>query len=275
MFYTVYQITNLLDGKIYIGKHQTKNLDDGYMGSGKRLRYAMKKYGAENFKKEILFVFETELEMNTKEAELVNEEFVGRDDTYNICFGGQGGWSYINNEILDKEARISAGRLGGIAFGKSYRLKNPKHPKAMGPGKGCHLKGTDSPVFGKIWITNEIENRKIYPHESIPEGWRIGGRIKEVRKSDLKKELRLQNENEINAKFENLWHEIIKENISLCQAEKKFGITKQILMRRFRNMFPVEYATRFARKRTDLPRRITAAPTAALDKPSRPSSWRC
>ena len=26
MFYTIYKITNKLDGKVYIGKHQTKNI---------------------------------------------------------------------------------------------------------------------------------------------------------------------------------------------------------------------------------------------------------
>ena len=28
MFYTIYKITNQLDGKIYIGSHKTKRLDD-------------------------------------------------------------------------------------------------------------------------------------------------------------------------------------------------------------------------------------------------------
>ncbi len=100
MFYTIYQITNVINGKVYIGKHQTKDLNDGYMGSGKHLKRAQSKHGIENFKKEILFQFDNENDMNTKEAELVTEEFCLREDTYNLCVGGNGGFSYINlNQI--------------------------------------------------------------------------------------------------------------------------------------------------------------------------------
>lgn len=91
MKYTIYQITNTLNGKIYIGKHQTKNINDGYFGSGVALRNAVKKYGKEHFVKEILFVFDSEKEMNAKERELITEEFVNRADTYNLGVGGEGG----------------------------------------------------------------------------------------------------------------------------------------------------------------------------------------
>jgi hypothetical protein len=48
----VYKITNLVNGKYYIGKdkHSIKN----YLGSGKIIKSAILKYGIENFKKEIL-----------------------------------------------------------------------------------------------------------------------------------------------------------------------------------------------------------------------------
>ena len=91
MYYTIYKITNVINNKIYIGKHQTEIINDSYYGSGRSILAAIKKYGKENFKKEILFVFDNECQMNEKELEIITEEFVSRRDTYNLGIGGEGG----------------------------------------------------------------------------------------------------------------------------------------------------------------------------------------
>tara|TARA_R110000868_G_scaffold44288_13_gene148085 strand:- start:2168 stop:2896 length:729 start_codon:yes stop_codon:yes gene_type:complete len=101
MFYTIYKVTNTQNGKIYIGKHQTENLDDDYLGSGTCVTQAIKKYGFDAFRKEILFIFDSEEEMNAKEAELVTEEFVADKSNYNLCPGGKGGWGYVNQNHLN------------------------------------------------------------------------------------------------------------------------------------------------------------------------------
>ena len=44
MHYLIYKITNLVNGKIYIGAHKTKDIDDGYM----RLRQVDKKIKKED-----------------------------------------------------------------------------------------------------------------------------------------------------------------------------------------------------------------------------------
>ena len=53
---------------IYVGKHSTTTPYDMkyYWGSSKHLNNAIKKYGKKNFKRETLFVFETEDEAYLK-----------------------------------------------------------------------------------------------------------------------------------------------------------------------------------------------------------------
>lgn|SRR5574343_51289 len=87
-FHYLYKTTNLINGKIYIGVHSTNNLNDGYLGSGSALTKAFKKYGKENFKKEILEWFDWRCEAFNREAEIVNKEFVKRNDVYNSMIGG-------------------------------------------------------------------------------------------------------------------------------------------------------------------------------------------
>jgi len=69
--YLVYKITNLVNGKYYIGQHQTKNPYDDYIGSGKLIKRAIKKYGLTCFIKEFLFDFDSFEKMNNKEKELI------------------------------------------------------------------------------------------------------------------------------------------------------------------------------------------------------------
>lgn len=89
--YLVYQITNLINEKIYIGRHATVNLEDGYMGSGTLIIEAIQNYGIENFRKEILFDFDNPKEMIEKECEILTQDFVDRESNYNISVGGAGG----------------------------------------------------------------------------------------------------------------------------------------------------------------------------------------
>jgi hypothetical protein len=91
MYFTIYKITNVKTSKIYIGKHQTLDLDDGYLGSGIAISNAIRKHGTGNFRKEIMFIFDNERDMEQKEKELVTEKFVASKLTYNQAVGGQGG----------------------------------------------------------------------------------------------------------------------------------------------------------------------------------------
>lgn len=122
MYYTIYKITNKINNKFYIGKHKTKNLDDDYMGSGKLINRSIKKYGIENFTKDILFIYDNEIDMNNCEKSLVT---VG-EHSYNLCQGGQGGFDYINRNKLNgsidgrKLGRINANIKLKLKYGENY-----------------------------------------------------------------------------------------------------------------------------------------------------------
>ena len=105
MYYTIYQTINKINGKVYIGKHQTSNPNDSYIGSGILLKEAIKKYGKHNFEKKILFVFDNEEEMNLKEKEIITEEFISREDVYNIGVGGEGGPHFSGKSHSPKQRK--------------------------------------------------------------------------------------------------------------------------------------------------------------------------
>ena len=108
MFFLIYKTTNKINGKCYVGSHKTKNLDDGYLGSGKYLIQSIKKHGPENFVREILFQFDNPKDMYAKEAEIVNENFLMNENTYNLKIGGFGGFDHINKTSTKKQRRIRA-----------------------------------------------------------------------------------------------------------------------------------------------------------------------
>lgn len=101
----IYLTTNLINGKIYVGQHTTDNINDGYLGSGRRLLKAIKKYGKENFTRVVLHVCEGHEELNELERSIVNKKFVDRLDTYNVAIGGDGGFTHSEaSKILISES---------------------------------------------------------------------------------------------------------------------------------------------------------------------------
>ncbi len=127
MFYIFYLVTNKINGMIYKGHHQVEDLDidDGYRGSGRYLKKAIEKYGKENFSRETLSVHNTRKEALEKEKEIVNAEFVAREDTYNLRGGGYS-YEFVSEETCQKMSEAHKGE------------KNPMYGKR---GEKSHMWG--------------------------------------------------------------------------------------------------------------------------------------
>jgi hypothetical protein len=129
IYYIIYKTTNIVNGFEYTGQHSTTNLNDGYLGSGLRLKNAINQYGKESFKKEILYICNTFDEMNQKEIELVNESYIKRVDTYNIVLGSCSGVGKNNKGKIP----WNKGVTGVIKYSEETKQKmseSAKKPKS-------------------------------------------------------------------------------------------------------------------------------------------------
>ena len=84
--FILYETTCLVNDKKYIGVHKCE--DDDYLGSGKLIRRAIKRYGKNKFKRVTLERFDTAEEAYQRESEVVTGEICKSFSYYNINLGG-------------------------------------------------------------------------------------------------------------------------------------------------------------------------------------------
>lgn len=166
----VYKTTNNLNGDYYYGVHSTDDLNDGYMGSGKRLNFSIKKYGKENFTREIVQYFSNPKYAYRLEASIVTPELIADEHCLNIAVGGFGGNTYEGFtpqelEIIGKKIskKLSGKKLGPMSEAHRQKLRKPKteahKQKLRGPKSEAHKQkmrenhadqsGKNNPMYGK------------------------------------------------------------------------------------------------------------------------------
>ena len=117
MFYIVYRTINRLNGKFYIGVHKSVSEDfDGYYGSGKLLRRAIKKYGKQYFKRYNLFIFNNPEDAFAEERRLLLD-WLNHSDCYNIMPGGRGDYSHFLQKNIDRRAE----KMSKVPRNKTWR----------------------------------------------------------------------------------------------------------------------------------------------------------
>jgi group I intron endonuclease len=137
-FYIVYVTTNNLNGKIYVGSHSCFTLEDGYLGSGKVFRSALKKYGRANFSRIVIATIDN-LEDAREFEELAVQEAITRLGRmcYNRSWSGTGAVAGEGNAFFGKQ------------HSKETKEKLSKHAKSR--------TGEANPFYGKTHSKKAIE----------------------------------------------------------------------------------------------------------------------
>lgn len=209
----IYKITNKLNNKIYIGKREKPYFDKNYWGSGKYLINAYKKYGKENFIREIICWCPTKEILWEKEKYYIKKyNTQDKNIGYNIGRGGEGGQPHTL-EWREKHSGAGNGRYGKPVsletrqkiseknLGRGLGVKNPnkgrpgkKKPAGFGAKVSKALTGRKFSAEtiekmsqrqkGYIWINNGSINSKVPGDLKIPNGW-VKGQLVTKQHHDL------------------------------------------------------------------------------------------
>tara|TARA_R110000868_G_scaffold104726_3_gene288654 strand:+ start:20 stop:679 length:660 start_codon:yes stop_codon:yes gene_type:complete len=208
-YHYIYKTTCSVNKKYYIGMHSTDKMDDGYLGSGKRLWNSIKYHGKENFTKEILEYCETREELKKREEEIVNEQLLTEDLCLNLKVGGEGGgriWNEEHMKVFSKSGndafkskmedpnyrenhskKMSESRKKDYENGKRertyfydwYGKNHSEETKKIlsKQRKGVYGLGENNSVYGRKWM-NKDGVKKMVKKEEIEEhtntGWLFG-----------------------------------------------------------------------------------------------------
>jgi len=149
MYMIIYLVTNLINQMKYVGQtirtlkqRKSSHLSSSKKGSTYYLHRAIRKYGAENFKWEVIYNASSEEELNEKETFFIKEYNTNSQDGYNLTEGGRGirGWKHSeltkekikqcaikNNsaQYLKKFVQSEEGRkkISLMQLGKTYEMK--------------------------------------------------------------------------------------------------------------------------------------------------------
>lgn len=207
IYKTICQVTNAF----YYGMHSTNSLDDGYLGSGKRLKYSINKHGKENHSIEILEFLPSRKDLIERETDLITEDMLKDPNCMNLKPGGSGGFSSDTH----KKNWVKAGSIAGrkqilklmndpiwkekIRTERSNRWLNDDYRKHMltisanafkgkthsldtkiriGKANSIKQTGSKNSQYGTRWITNGIINKKISKYDPLPNNWLYGRTIK-------------------------------------------------------------------------------------------------
>lgn len=210
-YHYTYRTTNKVNGRYYLGMHSSNRIDDGYLGSGKRLYYELNKYGRDNFKFEILEHFNSREDLVEAEKQLITEQDLTNKNCLNLKLGGTGGFvsveactkggsilGRLHKKRMENDSEYRESRIKLIKAVNKREVERGKHPflsstnrydwkgkthtketkKKMSESSKEQGTGYSNSQYGTCWITNGEINKKIKRGDSIPSGYRLGRVLK-------------------------------------------------------------------------------------------------
>lgn len=189
----LYKTICLVTKRYYIGMHSTYNLNDGYMGSGKRLRRSIRKHGIVNHKKEIIEFFESRELLIEAEIKAITPEMITDKNCMNIMGGGIGGFinekhiiklhkgasKWLSKKWKDKVFKDKISKLLINYTNENHKLGKIKPPDWNGKQHSDETKvlmseqrkdtgvGKTNSQYGTCWINKDGLNKKIKKEDLI------------------------------------------------------------------------------------------------------------
>lgn len=203
-YHYIYRTTCLITGRFYVGMHSTDDLNDGYLGSGKVLRYSISKYGTENHRCEILEHLHSREALKLRESEVVNEELLADPLCINLKYGGEGGFSIdagikgnkssLRDQKASRAKALETRKLNGSSNGHLGKKRNwessafsgklhSEQTKQVMSQKAKLRVGSSNSQFGTCWVSNgtPIKIKKQDLEKYLIEGYSRGRHIAQVR----------------------------------------------------------------------------------------------
>lgn len=192
--------------RFYIGMHSTSNLNDGYLGSGRRIWLSISKYGKAKHSLEILEFLPNRTELKNRETELVNETLLKDPMCMNLQLGGGGGF-------ISKEHQLKCSAAGGKStnpekskkasekltqtnlrrvsegshksWNETYDWTGKSHKEEtrlkIGKSNSIKQKGEGNSQFGTKWVNHPqhgaIKVKAIELGKYVNMGYRLGRKI--------------------------------------------------------------------------------------------------
>lgn len=189
----IYKTTNLINGKVYVGKARGIRVSNNYLGSGVLLQKAIDKYGKDNFKRTTIDICESRVDQNRKEIFWIAfyREKLGKDAVYNVSDGGDGqSFGFMHSEKTRQ--KISA------------LLNGEKHPM-YGKHHSEETKRKMSEKHIGILFSEETRHKMSIAHKGMLFSEEHKNKLRKPKSEETKRRMSIANKGQIpwNKKKEN------------------------------------------------------------------------